>query len=264
MDSRLTSRRLHSWLPVVLALVLAAVAGWSVMALNGSSDRANRDVASVPTIKAGVAETETLLLTSAKARLAAIGAAALEPVAGAPPRMAVYFKASFKSLAVLGRSSGQTGAAAAVSRALLAMTVTQDGIYHGGPASLIWSRHAPAVIANLEAAFASLELRLSDRARFRSRLVGGGTMLIMLLAALSLVVLLRRFDGMRTRLTDELHVQAMHDPLTGLANRRQLTADLARAMRARDQNCRPVSWCSTSTDSSRTTTPSGITGATCC
>ena len=98
-------------------------------------------------------------------------------------------------------------------------------------ASLIASRRAPAAIAILHAAFASLELRLSDRARFRSQLVGGGTMLIMLVAALTLIVLLRRFDRMRSRLTDELHVQAMHDPLTGLSNRRQLTTDLTRAIR---------------------------------
>ena len=57
-------------------------------------------------------------------------------------------------------------------------------------------------------------------------------MLIMLVAALTLIVLLRRFDRMRSRLTDELHVQAMHDPLTGLANRRQLTTDLTRAIRS--------------------------------
>jgi diguanylate cyclase (GGDEF)-like protein/putative nucleotidyltransferase with HDIG domain len=231
LDSRLTSRRLHSWLPVVSALVLAVIAGWSVMALNGSSYRAKQDRASVPTIEAGVAESETLLLTSAKKRLAETGAAALAPVAGAPPRMAVYYKATFKSLSLLGHSTSESAATAAVSRAVLAMTVTQDGIYRGGAAALVSSRRAPAVIAALKAAFASLVQRLSDRARFRSRLASGGTMLIMLVAALSLVVLLRRFDRMRSRLTDELHVQAMHDPLTGLANRRQLTADLARAMR---------------------------------
>ena len=56
-------------------------------------------------------------------------------------------------------------------------------------------------------------------------------MLIMLVAALALILLLRRVDHLRLRFTDELHAQAMHDPLTGLANRRQLARDLERVLR---------------------------------
>jgi diguanylate cyclase (GGDEF)-like protein/putative nucleotidyltransferase with HDIG domain len=88
------------------------------------------------------------------------------------------------------------------------------------------------VIAALRRAFSTLDHRLTTRAHVKSRLASGGTMLIMLIAALSLIVLLRRFDRMRSRFTDELHAQATHDPLTGLANRRQLATDLAIATRA--------------------------------
>jgi diguanylate cyclase (GGDEF)-like protein/putative nucleotidyltransferase with HDIG domain len=223
--------RLHSWLPVVLALALAVGAGWSIMALNAASYRAKQDRASAPDIKSGVVQSETLLLTTARKRLAEKGAAALAPTPGAPPRMAVYYGATFKSLDQLGASAGVSDVTGAASRAVLAMSVAQDGIYAGGAPVLPAARRAPAVIATLNASFAALDRRLADRARFRSHLAYAGTMLIMLVAALSLIVLLRRVDRVRSRLTDELHVQAMHDPLTGLANRRQLSADLQHAMR---------------------------------
>jgi diguanylate cyclase (GGDEF)-like protein/putative nucleotidyltransferase with HDIG domain len=217
---------LHSWLPVIMALALAVAAGWSIMALNASSYRARQDRDSVPNIASGVTQSETLLLTTAKKHLAAHGAAAVAATPGAPPRMAVYYAGTFTSLSELGTSTGHTRDAQAVSHAVLAMTVAQDAIYAGGPGTLVAARQAPHVIARVRAAFTALQQHLAGRARFRSHLASGGTMLIMLLAALSLIVLLRRFDRMRSRLTDELHVQAMHDPLTGLANRRQLATDL--------------------------------------
>jgi diguanylate cyclase (GGDEF)-like protein/putative nucleotidyltransferase with HDIG domain len=233
---------LHSWLPVVMALALAVVAGWSIMALNASSYRAEQERLSVTSIHAGVAQSETLLLTSATKRLAGRGPTALAAVAGAPPHMAVYYTATFTALHKLGASSGATRESAAVSQALLAMTLNEDRIYAGGAASLDAARSAPRAVSALHVAFVALELRLDDRADFRSKLASAGTMVIMLLAALSLIVLLRRFDRMRSHLTAELHVQAMHDPLTGLANRRQLAGDLAGAIGAAsvDRNARLV------------------------
>jgi hypothetical protein len=222
----------HRWLPVALALALAVGAGWSIMRLNAASYRARQDRASVPSIHSGVVQTESLLLTSAKKRLAGHGPSALAAIPDAPPQMAVYFAETFASLRALGVSSGHARDSDTVSRALLAMTVTQDRIYAGGVGSLDAARRAPLVVRTLRASFAALDKRLADRARFRKHLASAGTMLIMLLAALSLIVLLRRFDRMRSRLTDELHVQAMHDPMTGLANRRQLARDLRAVLRA--------------------------------
>jgi two-component system cell cycle response regulator len=83
-----------------------------------------------------------------------------------------------------------------------------------------WIPVAIAVLIAVAAAWAIVGLR-SDR----------GTWLIALLGALGVVVLLRRFDHARRRDTErhtaELRRQALHDPLTGLANRRKLDLDLA-------------------------------------
>jgi diguanylate cyclase (GGDEF)-like protein/putative nucleotidyltransferase with HDIG domain len=215
---------------VVLALGLAVAAGWSIMILNAASDRASQNERSVAGLHSGVAQTEQLLITTAKKRLDATGAAAVAPVAGAPPHMAVYFTDTFDKLDDLGAATGNRAATDTVSRALLTMTETQDRIYAGGKPALTASAHAPAVAGALRASFTALDKQLANRARVKSRIAEGGTMLIMLVAALSLIVLLRRFDRMRGRLTEELHMQATHDPLTGLANRRQLSSDLARAI----------------------------------
>ena len=195
--ARIPAGALHRWLPVLLALVLAVAAGWSIMALNGASYRARQDKTSVPALQSGVVQSEQLLLATAKKRLAAHGAAALKPVAGAPPRMAVYYADTFQQLTHLGAATGTSDVAGGVSRTLLAMTVTQDAIYRGGKPGLAASRRAPAVIAALRGAFSTLDQRLASRAQLKSRLASGGTMLIMLVAALSLILLLRRFDHLR-------------------------------------------------------------------
>jgi hypothetical protein len=128
-------------------------------------------------------------------------------------------------------SSGDRAGVGAVTQALRAMTSTQDKVTVGGTSGVAAARHAPAAVAALRAALATLEGSLDGSALSASRLAKGGTMLMMLLAALCVVVLLRRFDRMRRRLTEELHLQATHDPLTGLSNRRQLERDLARVVR---------------------------------
>jgi two-component system cell cycle response regulator len=92
----------------------------------------------------------------------------------------------------------------------------------------------PVVFVLIIALFAGWSImRLNSRSHEEaSDVARGGTMLIMLLAALVVITSMRRFDRMRRRLADALHVQATHDPLTGLANRRQLSIDLAAIMAA--------------------------------
>jgi diguanylate cyclase (GGDEF)-like protein len=224
-------RLVRSWVPVAFALLLAVAAGWSIMSLNGRAYRASQERDTVPGMAAGLAQPAKLLVETAKARLAATGPAARKPTPGAPPHMAVYYVQTFSALTSLGRTTGEQRFTTSVSRALENMAATQDGVYAGGQATVLASRRAPAVVTKLNAAFSALRQRLSDRAHTASQLAEGGTMLIMLCAALGLIALLRRFDRMRGRLTQELHVLATHDPLTGLANRRQLSSDLAVALR---------------------------------
>jgi diguanylate cyclase (GGDEF)-like protein len=228
---RSVSYLVHSWAPVILALLLAIAAGWSIMALNTSSDRATQARTVVPGLAAGVARPAQLLVTSSRLRLAAKGRAALAPTPGAPAHMAVYYVETFRSLESLGASTGERASAEHVVQALQGMAVAQDTVYAGGARGLVASRHAQGTVRALNASFAALEQRLTTRAHTALRLTQVGTMLIMLCAALALIVLLRRFDRMRGRLTAQLHVQAMHDPLTGLANRRQLSGDLAQIIR---------------------------------
>ncbi|MEO9175429.1 MAG: HD domain-containing phosphohydrolase [Gaiellales bacterium] len=214
----------------MLALILAVAAGWAIMSLGSAKSDATQNEKVVREVTADMRGPEVLLVTSSQARLRARGRAALAPNPTAPRHMISYYGEQLARLAGLGVSSGDHHLVVAVSGGIVALATTQDAVYAGGAASLVGARRGPAAAASLKAAFAALDRRLTSRARFTSRLALGGTMVIMLIAALSLIVLLRRFDRMRGRLTDELHEQATHDPLTGLANRRQLSRDLAVAV----------------------------------
>jgi diguanylate cyclase (GGDEF)-like protein len=220
---------LHSWLPIVLALLLAVGAGWAIMGLGSAKADAIQHEHVVREVRGDMRAPEALLITSSQTRLHATGPSALARVASAPRHMLDYYGEQLVRLRALDSSSDDRPLVDAVSGAIVALAATQDAVYAGGTASLAGARRGPAASSTLKLAFAALDRRLTDHARYTARLALGGTMLIMLLAALSLIVLLRRFDRMRGRLTDELHEQATHDPLTGLANRRQLSRDLALA-----------------------------------
>ena len=113
------------------------------MALGAASDRARLQRSQLPGIHEGVTTSEKLLLTSAAKRLSEHGAAAVAGTPDAPPRMAVFYVATFKSLRLLGTASGARNETAAAARAVLAMTRTQDRIYAGGLDGLVASRQAP-------------------------------------------------------------------------------------------------------------------------
>jgi two-component system cell cycle response regulator len=141
--------------------------------------------------------------------------------------MAPFYAGAFASLDALAASSGEHRLVDETAQSLRALASGQDAVYHGGTASLIGAREAPAAVRALRGALATLDLRMRARSVVASRISLGGTMLLMLLAALTAIWCLRRFDRLRQRLTVELHEQATHDPLTGLANRRKLVHDLA-------------------------------------
>jgi diguanylate cyclase (GGDEF)-like protein len=229
---KVVPRFAHSWVPVVLALVVAVVAGWSIIWLIGSSARVSQAKHAVPGLQVDVARPEGLLLDTAARRVRATGRSALAPTPGVPLHEAVFYNETFRRIEGVGTGSGETRLARDVVRALRDMAVTQDGVYGGGNGSLLASKHAPVAVQTLQSSFSALNARVARRALVWEWFARGGTMFIMLAAALALIALLRRFDRMRGRLTEELHVLASHDPLTGLANRRQLSNDLADAIRS--------------------------------
>jgi diguanylate cyclase (GGDEF)-like protein len=217
----------RGWLPVVFVLIVAVCAGWSIMRLNSRSYEAAQDAQTVPAQADSLRRPASVLLALATERLHATGSAGLARTPGVPPHMASFYVEVFRSLERVGAAAGERTLADAAARDLRDFAAAQDSVYGGGNASLVGARHAPASVAALRAAFAALGQRVDARARLASDVARGGTMLIMLLAALVVITAMRRFDRMRRRFTDALHVQATHDPLTGLANRRQLSSDLA-------------------------------------
>jgi diguanylate cyclase (GGDEF)-like protein len=90
------------------------------------------------------------------------------------------------------------------------------------------------LVRSLDTAFARLERGERNSASAAARLANVGTLALIALAALAVVVLLRRFERVRQRdgerYAAELRALALQDPLTGLANRRQLEHDLTEAL----------------------------------
>jgi diguanylate cyclase (GGDEF)-like protein len=224
------ARLLHTWLPVALSLLVAAGAGWAIMHLNAASYHASQDRESAAGLVGDLDGPAQLLIAGSQARLAASGDAALAPTAGAPTSMMVYYAETLRRLERLRASAGEAELVDAVTQALVTSASTQDAVNAGGRAALVAAAHGPVAAANLTSALTTLEERLAERSQSASRLATGGTMVIVLLAALFVILLFRRFDRVRQRLTDELHVQATRDPLTGLPNRRQLGRDLTRVL----------------------------------
>ena len=224
------TRLVHAWLPVVLALLIASAAGWSIMHVNEMSYRASQDRESARSIAGDLQGPVDLLTEGAKRQLES--RFALPRDASAPASIVVYYAETLRRLDRLRASTGEPALVDDVSKSLRALATTQDALNSGAGASLVAARNGATVAVTLTTALSALEDRLTQRSRFQERLARGATMVLVLLAALSVIVLLRRFDRMRQRLTSELRVQATHDPLTGLANRRQLTRDLAQTLRA--------------------------------
>ena len=215
---------LHAWVPVVLALVVAAAAGWGIVRLDSRAASASEAAQVTPALEGDLRQPAQLLLDTARQRLAARGSAARAP----EPMLAtsIYFSGTFLRLAWLRRETDEKTLVDAVSRALHSTSTTTEQVAAGGVASRYAALRAPAEVAALRSSLATLDQDLAAHSRVASRFARGGTMLIMLLAALTVIALLRHYDRIRRRLTDELHLQATHDPLTGLANRRQLATDL--------------------------------------
>jgi diguanylate cyclase (GGDEF)-like protein len=141
--------------------------------------------------------------------------------------MAPFYAETISSLERIRTGTGEDALVDAVERGISRLATTQDAVYAGGTRSIAGARRAHAVVGELRAAFAKLDDRLATRAHVKTDVSRAGTMLIMLLAALAVIGVMFRLERMRRRFADELHVQATHDPLTGLANRRQLSIDLA-------------------------------------
>jgi diguanylate cyclase (GGDEF)-like protein len=92
-----------------------------------------------------------------------------------------------------------------------------------------------------------IEAAQSKRARRASLNTDIGITLSLLLAALAMILLLRRLDALRTstglRRERDLEAQALHDALTGLPNRRKLLHDLEAAVKSEPRDDRVLLLC---------------------
>jgi diguanylate cyclase (GGDEF)-like protein len=234
MNRSLVARLLRSWIPVAIAVLVAAAAAWAIGALHNSADHAERTRATVAAMQTDVEGPEGLLTDSASS-LHRDAAGVPLPVRGAAPHTIGFQKENLRQLAAMRTSIGEPRLVDAVVRNLHAMAAAQDAVTAGGAAATPAAHAARGVLAKLEASFVALIKYTKASAGTTNHRSAGGTWLLALLGALGVVALLRHSDRARRRDTErhtaELRRQALYDPLTGLANRRKLAEDLGAASR---------------------------------
>jgi diguanylate cyclase (GGDEF)-like protein/putative nucleotidyltransferase with HDIG domain len=221
--------RLAGWLPVVLTLLIGGGSSWAIIALHRGADRIQEAQVTLAEIQRNVQNADNLF--SGAPPEAPPGA---PPGAPPPPPPGGLSSASLRAdnldrLDELRSILGNTKEIDAVSRGLVALNAALGS--PPGPAGPIAGfRHAHLLARALQSALDRLSRSVAAERHRSSTIANDGTLLITLLAAFTVAVMLRRLDHRRRqeaeRHADQLRALALLDPLTGLANRRQLSDDL--------------------------------------
>jgi diguanylate cyclase (GGDEF)-like protein len=228
-----------AWAPVLVAILLATATGWTISALRGNADRARGVEVSIAQIHVDLEVPQGLL------DQAAYGAApgpppllGLPPGRGRapgpppppPPRSTAPATAVATILPRLDAIHDDASAPEQVDAVVVGLRALASTLQTSPPGSPERTR----LMRRVETAFGELEHDQARHAVSAGRTANLATLLLIGLAALAVVLLLRRFDRVRRRdaerYTAELRELALQDPLTGLANRRRLEQDLAAAI----------------------------------
>ena len=241
------------WLSVVLTVLIAGAACWAILMLHRAADRTQQAQVTLAEIQRNAQNAENLFSEGPPARppLPLRGREAPRfpppPRAGSgqapgalePPPPGGFSAASLQLdnvalLSALRTAVGDRREVDAVSRELMKLNSALGPLAGpGGPNA--GHLHGEQVVVALQRALQRLSAKVSTQRSHANELSNDGTLVIALIAALLMAIMLRRVDRRRRAEADkharELRSQALRDPLTGLANRRQLAGDLAAAAR---------------------------------
>jgi diguanylate cyclase (GGDEF)-like protein/putative nucleotidyltransferase with HDIG domain len=236
MRSRIGAR-LAGWLPVVLTLLIGGGSSWAIIALHRSADRIGEAQVTLAEIQRNVQNADALF--SGQRPDPPPGAPPGAPPPPPQPPPGGLSSASLQAddltrLAALRSNLADRQEIDAVSRGLMALnTALGPPPGPGGPEAGFL--HGRQVARTLQSALTRLSRSVAVQRHRAVAVADVGTLVIALLAAFTVAVMLRRLDRRRRREAakhaDELRALALLDPLTGLANRRQLSEDLSAATR---------------------------------
>ena len=218
---------LLAWSPALAALVVAVMTGCVIITLRDRADHARRVEVAIAEIHRELAIPEELLTQTVELP-ANVGKAPAAP--GSSPGAS---QAPDPASAVVARLAALRGEVSDPAR----LDDVISGV-RGLGSRLLASGRSPAegkrLVERLEARFAQLQQAQARAAKAKARMANAGTLILIGLAALGMALLFRRTDRLRSRDAEryaaELRALTLQDPLTGLANRRQLEHDLSVAV----------------------------------
>ncbi|MEA2123928.1 MAG: hypothetical protein QOI80_710 [Solirubrobacteraceae bacterium] len=232
------ARRRHAWLTAGALLLLAGLLAISITALRSHADRARKVQLAVTELKAATERLSRLeWQAAASGHVAPPLAEESQRVSRHLHRLVHAYPDDLESLVTETHFY-----LAAVGRELSFLTAGRVA-----ESEAVDQRDVDPSFERLQHGLGVIEAAQSKRARRASLNTDIGITLSLLLAALAMILLLRRLDALRTstglRRERDLEAQALHDALTGLPNRRKLLHDLEAAVKSEPRDDRVLLLC---------------------
>ncbi len=232
----LSRRTALAWAPVLVAVLLAAATGWGVSALRQRADQARQIQFTVAEVHIELEVPQGLLDQASRSGRGIVApppppGSRGAPPPGAPPPPPVAARVAettvLPRLTAIEDSASKPADVDVVIARLRALADLLERSTRATP-------QRTQLMQQAELAFDRLEGDQAHAASTASRTADVATLVLIGLAALAVVLLLRRFDRVRRRdadrYTSELRALTLQDALTRLANRRRLEQDLADAV----------------------------------